>query len=116
MKKPGSWFAPIKMWKKKPKEKKKKRISNFTQKFTLGQFSVPAGANQHPGFFIRGTLTPNGLFEAFKISMGYSKSLDKLKYGALFHLKCENLELFLTIKISYFLFFRYVKISESTII
>ena len=48
--------------------------------------------------------------------MGYTKPLYKLKYGALFHLKFENLELFLTIKISYFLFLRYVKVSESTII
>ena len=32
------------------------------------------------------------------------KQLHQLKHGVLFHLKIENLELLLTIKISYFLF------------
>ena len=46
MEKPGNLFATVKMWKKHSKEKKfKKRICIFTQKFTLGKFSVPAWAN-----------------------------------------------------------------------
>ena len=52
--------------KKHPTEKKfKKRICIFTQKFTLGQFSVPAWVNQPPGFSLRGTSTPNELFQTF---------------------------------------------------
>ena len=81
--------------KKAPKIKKiKKRICIFTGKLTLGQFSVPACAIQPPGFSIRGTLTPNGLFQTIKILMDYTKQLHQLKHGTLFHLKFENLELF----------------------
>ena len=57
--------------------------------------------------------------------MGYSKQWVKkinellqtaqLTIGVLFYLKIENLEFLLTNKMSYFLFFRYVKISRSTI-
>ena len=95
MEKPGNLFATVKMWKKHPKEKNfKKRICIFTQKFTLGKFSVPAWANQPPGFSVRGTSTPNGLFETIKILMDYTKRLHQLKHGVLFHLKFENLELF----------------------
>ena len=76
MKKPGNLFATVKMWKKHLKEKKfKKRICIFTQKFTLGKFSVPAWANQPPGFSVRGTSTPNGLFQTIKMLMGYTKRL-----------------------------------------
>ena len=62
----------------------------------MGQFSVPACANQRPGFSIRGKSTPNGLFEminGLKILMGYTKWLYQLKHGVLFHLKIESLEL-----------------------
>ena len=38
--------------------------------------------------------------------MGHTKRLHQLKQGELFHLKIENFEFLLTIKISYFLFFR----------
>ena len=55
MEKPGNSFATVKMWKKHPKEK-----------FTLEQVSVPASANQPPGFSIRGSSTPNGLFQTIK--------------------------------------------------
>ena len=76
MEKPGNLFDTVKMWKKHPKEKKfKKTICIFTQKFTLGKFSVPAWANQPPGFSIRGTSTPNGLFQTIKMLMGYTKRL-----------------------------------------
>ena len=49
--------------------------------FTLGQFSVPACANQPPGFSVRGTSTPNGLLQAInwlKILMGYPERLHQL--------------------------------------
>ena len=92
MQKPGNWLATVKMWKKHPKEKHfKKRICIFT---TLGQFSVPAWANQPPGFSIRGISTPNGLFQTIKILMGYTKRLHQLKRDVLFYLKFDNLELF----------------------
>ena len=96
MEKPSNWFATVKMCKKKhPKEKKnEKTICIFTQKFTLGQFSVPPWANQPPGFFIRGTSTPNGLLQTIEILMVYTKWLHQLKHGVLFHLKFENLKLF----------------------
>ena len=42
---------------------------------TLWKFSVPAWANQPPGFSIRGTSTPNGLFQTIKMLMGYTKRL-----------------------------------------
>ena len=95
MDKRGNWFATVKKQKRHPKEKKfKKRICIFTQKFTLGQFSVPAWAKLHLGFSVRGTSTPNGSFQTIKILMGYPKWLYQLKHGVLFHLKFENLELF----------------------
>ena len=76
MEKPGNLFATAKIRKKHPKEKKiKKRICIFTQKFTLGKFAVPASANQPPGFSVRGTSTPNGLFQTIKMLMGYTKGL-----------------------------------------
>ena len=76
MKKPGNLFAAVKMWKKHPKEKNfKKRICIFTQIFTLGKFSVPASANQPPVFSLRGTSTPNGLFQTIKMLIGYTKQL-----------------------------------------
>ena len=51
MEEPGNLFDTVKMWKKLPKEKKiKKTICIFTQKFTLGKFSVPAWANQPPAY------------------------------------------------------------------
>ena len=93
MEKPGSWFATVKMWKKHPKEKKiKKKICDFTYKFTLGQFLVPTCANQPLGFSIRRTSTLNGLFQRIKMLMGYT--IYQLKHGVLFHLKFENLKLF----------------------
>ena len=53
--------------KKAPERKKiKKKICIFTQKFTLGKFSVTAWANQPPGFSVSGTSTPNGLFQTSK--------------------------------------------------
>ena len=74
MEKPDNLFATVKMWKKHLKEKKfKKRICTFTQKFTLGKLSAPAWANQPPGFSVRGTSTPNGLFQTIKILIGYTK-------------------------------------------
>ena len=76
MEKPGNWSDTVTMWKKHPKGKNfKKRICIVTQKFTLGKFSVPAWANQPPGFSIRGTSTPNGLFQTIKMLMGYTKRL-----------------------------------------
>ena len=95
MEKPGNWLATVKIWKKHLKEKKfKKRICIFTLKFPLRQFSVPACANQPPGFSGSGTSTPNGLFQTIKKLMGYIKRLNQLKHGVLYHLKFENLELF----------------------
>ena len=82
------------MWKKHPKEKKKEKDVHLYFKIHFGQFSVPACANQPLGFFVRGTLTPNGLFQTVKILLGYTKRLHQLKCGVLFHLKFENLELF----------------------
>ena len=105
MKKPGNLFAKVQMWKKHRKVKNfKKRI--VTQKFTLGKFSVPAWANQPPGFSVRGTSTPNGLFQTIKILMGYTKRLHQLKHGVLFHLKFENLELFVNCLNQLFLIFQ----------
>ena len=93
IKKPGNWFATVKMWKKHRKEKKiKKRICDFTYKFTLGQFSVPTCANQPLGFSVRRTSTLNGLFQTIKMLMGYT--IYQLKHSVLFHLKFENLKLF----------------------
>ena len=67
MEKPDNLFAAVKMWKEHPKEKNfTKRICIFTQKFTLGKFSVPAWANQPPGFSIRGTSAPNGYSKQLK--------------------------------------------------
>ena len=96
MKKPSNWFAAVKMWKKHPKEKKKwkKGICVFTLKFTLGEFSVPACENQPPGFSVRGTSTPNVLFQTTKILMGHTKWFHQLKHSVLFHLKFKNLKLF----------------------
>ena len=54
---------------------------------------------------VSGTSTQNGLFQTInglKRLVSYSK------------LSINNIELLLTIKISYFLFFTYVKISQST--
>ena len=64
----------------------------------MGQFPVPVCKNQPPGFSVRETSTPNGLFETInwlKILMGYTKRPHQLKHGTLFHLKFENLELFI---------------------
>ena len=95
MEKPGNLFATVKIRKKHPKENNfKKRICIFTEKFTLGEFSVPAWANQPPGFSVRETSTPNGLFQRIKMLMGYTKRLHQLKHDVLLHLKFENLELF----------------------
>ena len=95
MEKQGNWSATVKTWKKHPKEKDfKKRICIFTEKFTLGQFSVPAWANKLPGFSLWGMSTPNGLFQTIKILLGYTKRLREKKHGLLSHLKFENLELF----------------------
>ena len=52
----------------------------------LLQFSVSACANQPPGFSVKGTSTPNGLFQTItglKILIGYTK---RLHHGELFHL------------------------------
>ena len=99
MEKQGNWFAIVKMWKKHTNKVKilKKRICIFNQKFTLGQFPVPACANQPPGFSVSGTSTPNGLFQTInglKILLGYTKRTHQLKHGVLFRLKVESLELF----------------------
>ena len=70
---------------------------------TLGKFSVSAGANQPTGFFVNGSLTPNGLFQTInglKQLMGYSKWLHQVEHGVLFHLKIENLELFVILKLA----------------
>ena len=54
MEKPDNSFAIVKMWKKTLKKKHfQKRIYIFTSKFSLRQFSVPACANQPPGFPVR---------------------------------------------------------------
>ena len=64
MEKPDNSFDIVKMWKKHLKIKNfKKTICIFTEKFSLGQFSVPACANQPPGFSLRGKSTTNGLFQ-----------------------------------------------------
>ena len=63
----GSKAKPVYLW--------SNRICIFTQKFTLGKFSVPAWANQPHRFSVRGTSTPNGLFQTIKILMGYTKRL-----------------------------------------
>ena len=95
MEKPGNWFATVKMWKKHPKEKKfKKWIYIFTQEITLGEFSVPTWANQSPGFSVRRTSAPNGLFHTIRRLIGYTKRLHLLKHGILLHLKFENLNFF----------------------
>ena len=64
MEKPDNSFTVVKTWKKHLKKKHfKKRICIYTWKFSLGQFSVPACANQPRGFCVRGKSTPNGLFQ-----------------------------------------------------
>ena len=63
----GSKAKPVYLW--------SNRICIFTQKFTLGKFSVPAWANQPHRFSVRGTSTPNGLFQTIKILMCYTKRL-----------------------------------------
>ena len=79
MEKPGNWFAIAKIWKETSEEKKiKKTACIFTYDFTLGQFSVSAGANQAPGFSVHRASTPNGLFQTIiklKRLMAYSKWL-----------------------------------------
>ena len=96
MEKPGNWFAIVKCEKNTRRKDFRKRICIFTWEFTLGQFSVPACVNQLPGLSVRGTSTPNVLFQTIngiKVLMGYTKQFYQLKHGVLFHLKIENLEL-----------------------
>ena len=63
MEKPDNSFAMVKREKTPEKKKKKKRICIFTQKFSLGQFSVPACAVFSSCFSVRPKLTPNELFQ-----------------------------------------------------
>ena len=63
--------------------------------------SVSARANQPPGFSVRGTSTPDGLFQTIKST---EKISELLQTAAL-----TILNFLLTIKVSYFLFFMYVK-------
>ena len=82
MKKPDNSFAIVKIRKKHLKKKYfKKRICIFTEKFSLGQFSVSACTNQPPGFSVRGKSTANRLFQTIsrlKILIGYTKRLHQL--------------------------------------
>ena len=59
----------------------KKRACIFTWDFTLGQFPVPACANKPPVFSVRGTSSPNGLFQTTRMLMGYTRQIHQLKYG-----------------------------------
>ena len=64
MEQPDSSFAIVKNVKKHLKKNILLNILlHLYLKFSLGQFSVPACANQPPGFSVRGKLTPNGLFQ-----------------------------------------------------
>ena len=71
MEKPGNLFATVKIRKIPPnnKEYNKGRNCILTQNFPLGKFSVLAWGNQPPGFSVRGTSTPNELFQTIKILM-----------------------------------------------
>ena len=60
-------------------------------------FSSSACVNQPTSFSVTESSTPNGLFQTInwlKRLMGYSKRLHQLYHGVLFHLKMENLEVF----------------------
>ena len=97
MEKPGNWFATVKNVKNKAPERKKKLrkgSASLLKNSLWDSFLFPDWANQSLGFFVRGTSTPNGLFQTIKILMSYTKRLHRLKHGVLFHLKFENLELF----------------------
>ena len=59
----------------------KKRACIFTWDFTLGQFPVPACANKPPVFSVRGTSSPNGLFQTTRMLMDYTRQIHQLKYG-----------------------------------
>ena len=89
MEKPGNWFAIEKMWKKHPKKKVLSKES--------ASLRSSCSRIQPPSFSVRRTSTPNGFLDTInwlKILMGYTKQLPQLKHGVLFHLKIENLELF----------------------
>ena len=67
------------MKKKHPKKKNLRKGSASLLKNSLKiHFSVPACANKPPGFSVRRTSTPNGLFQTInglKILMGHTKRL-----------------------------------------
>ena len=61
------------------------------------------------GFSVDGSSTSVGLFQTInglKRLMGYLKRLHQLKHGVFFHLKTENLKLFVKLKLSISNFFR----------
>ena len=64
MEKQGNWFAVVEMCEKHLKEKEilTKETCIFSKTVTVWlKFSVSAGANQPPGFFVWRITTPNGL-------------------------------------------------------
>ena len=64
MEKPCNRYAIAKLWGKHLKKKEILRKGPVSLlKTSLRKFSVPACANQPPGFSIRGTATPNGSFQ-----------------------------------------------------
>ena len=85
MEKPDNSFAVVKMW-KNAWRKNILRKGSAGLKNSVRQFSVPARPNQPPGLSVRGTSPPN--------------------IYILFHLKIENLELFVNYCNQLFLIFQ----------
>ena len=102
--KPGNWFAIAKNVQRTPEEEKNlsKTACSFTSNVTLRLvFSVSAGENQLPGFSACRISVPNG----------FCYTNESLLTWCIVPVKRKKMLNFLlwTIKIKYFLFFRYVK-------
>ena len=92
------------MWEKHLKKKVRNGPTSLL-KISLSDSSISAIANQRPDFSVSGTSTPNGLFQTIN---------GLKKYWVNWNGSINNLELLLTFKASYFLFFTCVKILRST--
>ena len=92
------------MWEKHLKKKVRNGPTSLL-KISLSDSSISAIANQRPDFSVSGTSTPNGLFQTIN---------ELKKYWVNWNGSINNLELLLTFKASYFLFFTCVKILRST--
>ena len=95
-----------KIWETHLKKKVRKGPPSLL-KISLWGSSVSACAKKSPGFSVSGASTPNGLFQTIN---GLKRLLSRLLQTA----PLTILNFLLTIKVSYFLFFTYVKNLRST--